>query len=424
MNSSSALVVEPEHCLEQYEVVRDQTMRLVEPLAPEDTVVQSMNDASPTKWHMAHTTWFFETFLLEQFDADYAPFHERFKYLFNSYYNAVGEMHPRPRRGMLTRPTLDEVVSYRRHVDARVIELLRSPPSAHRAEIVRIAEIGCHHEQQHQELLLTDLKHLFAQSSMHPTYRGPLPLPSGAPGEIVWVGVSEGIRRIGHPGDGFFFDNEVPSHRVFLQAFELADRLITNGEYLAFVEDGGYERPELWLDEGWATVRREGWRSPSYWLLEDGSRREFTLRGVRELEPHDPVCHVSYFEADAFARWAGARLPTEAEWESACQAGSSDGGFLEGDRLHPGPDAGTTGIRQAFGEVWQWTSSSYGAYPGYKPLDGALGEYNGKFMCGQYVLRGASCATSRTHARRTYRNFFYPAARWQFSGIRLARDAR
>jgi ergothioneine biosynthesis protein EgtB len=420
---------EAERLAERLARARSHTEALCAPLDPEDCVAQSMPDASPTKWHLAHTTWFFETFVLLPHAAGAEPYHPAFGYLFNSYYNGVGERHARPARGLLTRPSLAEVFAYRAHVDERVQALLLDAASPPSAEVLRVVEIGLHHEQQHQELILTDLKHLFAQNAMAPAYRPPFDATRARTGSLGWKSFGEGLHRIGHAGSGFAFDNELPAHRVFLEPFEIADRLVTNGEFRDFVDDGGYDRPELWLDVGWATVQREGWTAPLYWRGGPGERREFTLAGERDLCEDEPVCHVSFLEADAFARWAGARLPTEAEWEVACGDRAVRGNFVETGRLHPGiadgPDAegtGADGLRQLFGDCWEWTRSSYAPYPGYRPAEGTLGEYNGKFMCDQLVLRGGSCASARTHLRSTYRNFFYAPDRWQFSGIRLAKE--
>jgi len=423
---------EPRRLLERYGEVRGRTEALCAPLEPEDCVVQSMDDTSPTRWHLAHTTWFFETFLL----ADRVPpFHPGYDVLFNSYYEAVGERFPRPRRGLLSRPTVREVFAYRAHVDRAVAELLTAPTLARRdAEVL---ELGLSHEEQHQELILTDIKHVLAQNPLAPPYRDEPPEPTSAAPPMTWVRRPGGIHAIGHAGDGFAYDNEGPRHEVLLRPHELASRPVTNGEYLRFVEDGGYRRPDLWLSDGIARVREEGWQAPLYWRRKHGTWLEWTLHGERPLASSTPVVHVSYFEADAFARWAGARLATEAEWEVAA-AEVAEGGIpatshVLGDAApHPRPapgrpdvgdrGAGGAGLEQMFGDVWEWTSSPYDAYPGYRPADGALGEYNGKFMCNQHVLRGGSCATPPGHLRPSYRNFFPAHARWQFSGIRLARD--
>lgn len=407
--------------------VRRFSLELAAPLAPEDTVIQSMPDASPTRWHLAHITWFFETFILREAVAGYEPFHPDFIVLFNSYYNGVGEQFPRHLRGHVSRPALDEVKAYRRHVDAGVERLLAGAGEGQLARLAPLLEIGLHHEQQHQELMLTDIKHALSVNPLHPAYRAAQPVAgdpqNGSARPPGWRGYPEGVRWIGHDGAGFAFDNESPRHRVFCEAWEMADRLVANGEFLAFMEDGGYERPEHWLSLGWARACEEGWRAPLYWVREAGAWRQFTLWGLVPMDPHAPVCHVSYFEADAYARWAGARLPTEAEWETAAADAPRAGNFAEGARFHPLAleAVPAEAPAQMYGDVWEWTSSAYSAYPGYRPAPGAIGEYNGKFMCNQYVLRGGSCATSRSHIRPTYRNFFPPEARWQFSGIRLAR---
>ena len=403
---------------ERYTRVRAATVALCEGLQPEDTVVQSMPDASPAKWHLAHTTWFFEQFLLGR-DAGYRPLHPQWHYLFNSYYQSLGPMHARPQRGMLTRPTLREILDWRRQVDERVLAVLAhaDPDSG------ALLELGLNHEQQHQELLLTDIKHLFSLNPLLPVFREqPAQARRTVPPPLRFLSGREGIAQIGHAGHGFAFDNETPRHRVLLQAHSIANRLVTNAEYRAFIEDVGYRRPTLWLAQGWDILQRENRARPLYW--DDDLQSGFTLAGHRELDPDAPVCHVDFFEADAFARWAGARLPTEAEWESAAADCAIDGNFADAGVLHPlsANDDGA-GLQQMFGDAWEWTSSPYVGYPGYRPTPGALGEYNGKFMCGQWVLRGGSCATPANHIRASYRNFFYPDARWQFSGIRLARDA-
>jgi ergothioneine biosynthesis protein EgtB len=409
----------------QYAEIRATTEALAAPLRPDDFCLQSMPDASPPKWHLAHTTWFFEAFVLAPGRPDFRPFHPRFGYLFNSYYETVGRMHPRPQRGLLTRPTIDEVRAYRAHVDAALLERLRTGDLAE--ELLAVIELGLHHEQQHQELLLTDLKHGLWSNPLRPAYREPSPrAAAGEKPALRWIAHEGGVRSIGHDGEGFAFDNESPRHEVFVHPFAIASRLVTCGEYLEFMADGGYRRPELWLSAGWAHVQNDRWSAPLYWEQQDGAWTIFTLDGQRELAFAEPVCHVSLYEADAFARWRGHRLPTEAEWEVACADLPALGHFLDGGALHPvaAREASLPGapILQAFGDAWQWTSSAYAPYPGFRPLGGSLGEYNGKFMCNQLVLRGASCATPRSHARATYRNFFPPEARWQFSGIRLATD--
>ena len=407
----------------RYSAVRAGSLRLVDGLSPEDCTVQSMPDASPAKWHLAHTTWFFETFVLERMVERYQPFDPAFRILFNSYYNSVGEQYPRPERGLITRPGLSRVLDYRTHVDRLLGDRLAAggidDPSA------AIVELGLHHEQQHQELLLTDLKHALARNPLHPVYRESSVPPDAPPIDQGWHEYSEEVCEIGHAGDGFCFDNETPRHRVLVHAFELARRTVTNGEFVEFIQDGGYTRPELWLADGWTVVRQRGWNSPEYWIRSDGDWSHFTLAGLRLLLPAEPVCHVSFYEAEAFARWAGARLPTEAEWEVAARQAGNDGNFVDNARFHPVPAVGNEPApAQLLGNVWEWTASPYVPYPGYRPVAGALGEYNGKFMCNQMVLRGGSCATSRSHIRTSYRNFFYPDARWQFTGIRLAREPR
>jgi ergothioneine biosynthesis protein EgtB len=407
----------------RYRAVRAQSERLAAPLAVEDYVVQSMPDASPAKWHLAHTTWFFETFVLMRDAAGYTPFSPHYGYLFNSYYEAAGDRHPRPRRGLLTRPTVEEVRAYRAHVDAHIVALLARAKAADLAAIAPVLTLGLHHEQQHQELFLTDLKHAFAQNPLRPAY-GPLAPRSTAPTPpIGWIPFPAELRVIGHREEGFAFDNESPSHPEYVGAFRIASRPVTCGDYLTFLEDGGYRRADLWLSDGWAAVRENGWEAPLYWEKRGDAWHVFTLGGMREVDLEEPVCHVSYYEADAYARWAGARLPTEAEWEVAAAGAPLAGNLLESGRHHPGAASGAASPAQMFGDVWEWTRSAYAPYPGFAPLEGALGEYNGKFMCSQLVLRGGSCATPESHIRRTYRNFFPPGARWQFSGIRLAKDA-
>ena len=405
----------------RYAAVRRRTAWLCEPLTPEDTTVQSMPDASPAKWHLAHTTWFFETFLLEREIEGYRH-HPEFRVLFNSYYRGVGEQHPRPRRGMLTRPSLAKVRAYRAEVDDRMQALLdRAEPGT---RLSRIVELGLQHEQQHQELLLMDIKHLFSCNPLYPAYRDCPESPPAAVGPLRWTAFPAGIYDIGFDGPGFCFDNERPRHRVFLEPFELASRLVTNGEFLEFIDDGGYRRPELWLDDGWSRVQADGWCAPLHWNERDGRRVVLTLSGLRELRRDEPVCHVSYYEAQAYVAWAGARLPTEAEWETAAAGRPLAGNFVDSGWLHPLPCASTDAApSQLFGDVWEWTCSPYTAFPGYRAPEGVLGEYNGKFMCNQMVLRGGSCATSQPHIRTTYRNFFYPGQRWMFGGLRLARDA-
>jgi ergothioneine biosynthesis protein EgtB len=409
--------------LERFAAVRRQTEALTAPLETEDYVVSSMPDVSPTKWHLAHTSWIFETFVLTPFDERYVTPNPKYAFLFNSYYVQAGERHCRAQRGLVTRPTVAEVFAYRAHVDAAMTSLIAriAGDVAHPAH--GVIELGLHHEQQHQELMLTDIKHVFWTNPMRPAY-APRPRGDGASvGAAGWRTVAAGIHRIGFEGDGFSFDNESPSHRVFVDDFKIADRLVTNADYLAFIEDRGYHRPELWLSNGWAIVRDGNREAPLYWERSADGWTEFSLAGVHPVDPSEPVCHVSYYEADAFARWAGARLPTEPEWEIAARPEPVDGAFVEARNFHPSPAPRRDGVRQLYGDVWQWTQSAYTAYPGYKPAAGAIGEYNGKWMADQWVLRGASCATPRSHARLTYRNFFPSDARWQFMGIRLASDA-
>lgn len=380
-------------------------------------MIQSMPDASPTKWHLAHTTWFFEQFILSR-DRRYVVANPEWHYLFNSYYQSVGPMHARPRRGMLTRPTLAEVMDYRQRVDDAVVSMISHVDDAALAALI---ELGVQHEQQHQELLLTDIKHAFAQNPLEPVFApdAPRALSVVAPA-LRFVPFEEGVVKIGHEGEGFHFDNEGPRHRTYRQAGAIANRPVTNAEYRAFVHDGGYEEPTLWLSDGWATVQSEGWKRPLYW--DDALETEFTLSGRHPIDPHAPVTHISYFEADAFARWAGARLPTETEWETVAEDLPVQGNLQDTDMLQPRAASFESALGQMYGDVWEWTMSPYVSYPGFRPLAGALGEYNGKFMNGQWVLRGGSCATPADHIRATYRNFFPPHARWQFSGIRLGND--
>ena len=411
---STVLDNSAESLRERYERVRATSLALVTDLRPEDTVIQSMPDVSPTKWHLAHVTWFFERFVLEpcgvpRFDEDY-------HYLFNSYYNSVGEMHPRPQRGQISRPTLVEVFDYRAHVDeqmARVIDGGRVD------DVIRdVLILGLHHEQQHQELLLTDIKHVLSSNSLRPAARSDLNTTSGATTSAQsFTNGSSGIVRIGHEGDGFCFDNELPRHDALLHAHAIGDRLVTNAEYREFIRSGAYDEPAHWLSDGWTTIRQRNWNRPLYW--DEALETEFTLGGQREIDDNAPVTHVSYYEADAFARWAGHRLPTEFEWEHAARDETLRGNLLGNNAWHP---LAAGGNRQLIGDVWEWTSSAYAPFPGFKPLAGSLGEYNGKFMCNQMTVRGGSCVTADDHIRCTYRSFFYPDARWQFLGFRLAKD--
>ncbi|HEU0277786.1 MAG TPA: ergothioneine biosynthesis protein EgtB [Rhodanobacteraceae bacterium] len=405
-----------------YRGVRAATVALCAGLAPEDTVAQSMPDASPVKWHLAHTTWFFEQFLLAPFVPGYRRFADGWDFLFNSYYQAVGPMHARPQRGLLTRPTLKEILDYRARVDAAMQRLLHE--QGDNAEVLSRVTLGVNHEQQHQELLLTDLLHLFSLNPLQPAYRPPRPATASQPVPLRFIEGAGGAFEIGHAGGGFAYDNEGPRHREWVAPHALASRCVTNAEFRAFIDAGGYRQPQLWLSEGWDTVRREGWQHPLYWG--DDLETTFSLAGRQPLDPLAPVCHVSFFEADAYARWAGARLPTEAEWERAAVGVAVRGNFADSGAFRALPArAGTEqrALLQMFGDVWEWTGSPYVGYPGYHAAPGALGEYNGKFMCGQWVLRGGSCATPAGHVRASYRNFFPPAARWQFTGVRLARDA-
>jgi ergothioneine biosynthesis protein EgtB len=412
--------------LARFHQVRDFTTNLCADLAPEDCVVQSMPEVSPAKWHLAHTTWFFETFLLKKWSSGYQPVVPEYGYLFNSYYNAAGDMHRRDLRGLISRPTLEETLRYRASINTAVDDLVSGADEKLYAEIEPILTLGIHHEQQHQELLITDIKHVFAQNPLYPVFRKRAKeIKSANISPVKFVEFDEATVEVGHNGGGFAYDNESPRHRALVLPFGLASRPVTNREYLAFMQDRGYERAELWLSLGWTTVNEQKWAAPLYWIKRDGEWWNFTLAGMRLIDADEPVTHVSYFEADAFANWAGARLPTEFEWERAAADVEIEGNFVESEQFHPVEAHATMKNRhlaQMFGDVWEWTRSAYSPYPGYRAGPGALGEYNGKFMCNQYVLRGGSCATSRSHIRKTYRNFFQPDKRWQFTGIRLAQD--
>jgi ergothioneine biosynthesis protein EgtB len=414
-----------ERLVDRYAEVRATTETLAAPLSPEDQTVQSMPDVSPTKWHRAHTTWFFETFLLEAQCPSYRAFHREFGFLFNSYYETVGARHPRAERGVLTRPGAAEVSAYRGHVDSAMAEFARSLGPA-QSSVRALVELGLHHEQQHQELMLMDIKHVFSRNPLAPAYheschRDRVPSPAS----LRWTAFDGGLIEIGADADrSFCFDNETPRHRVWLEPFCIANRLVTCGEWIEFIDDGGYRTPSLWLSDGWATVERERWEAPLYWRDDGDERHVFTLAGPKPLDPAEPVVHVSYFEADAFARWSGARLPTEAEWEHvAARVHPEAGNFVSTGHLHPTPAPAVDGVTQLFGDAWEWTASAYLPYPGFAPCAGAVGEYNGKFMSGQMVLRGGCCVTPDGHVRPSYRNFFYPHQRWMFAGVRLAARA-
>jgi ergothioneine biosynthesis protein EgtB len=417
----SGAAAEASHGLyEQFVRVREQTVELCRPLTPEDMMIQSCAEASPAKWHLAHTTWFFETFILREFLEGYRPEHPEYLWLFNSYYNAVGEQPEKKLRSSFSRPSLDSVLEYRSTVEDAIARLSAAGMPQ---EAARRLDLGIHHEQQHQELLCYDIKHAFWTNPLHPVY---LPGSAGATASsaprLRWVPYDGKLGEIGHGGGEFCYDNELPRHLEYVEAFALASRLVSCEEYLAFMEDGGYRRPELWLAEGWDTLKAQAWQAPLYWRCMDGDWSIFTLRGVFSLKEmkDTPVCHVSFFEADAYARWAGKRLPRESEWETASATLSPEGNLLENGRLHPAAARGVAGMEQMFGDVWEWTASPYVGYPGYRPPPGALGEYNGKFMCNQMVLRGGSAVTPASHIRASYRNFFAPATRWHFAGIRLA----
>lgn len=408
--------------LERYRRARAATVALAGRLAPDDQLAQPMPDASPTKWHLAHTTWFFERMVLAAANPRYEPLHPRYEFLFNSYYESVGPRQPRPRRALITRPTLDEVHAYRRAVDKRMAAAIVTLPES----LCPVVVLGCEHEAQHQELVLTDAKNVLFESPLRPAYLAPAPQARRATAPLDWVSHPGGLVESGRDAgdEGFAFDNEAPRHKAWVEPFALATRCVTNREWEAFVDDGGYRDAAHWLSDGWSAAQEGAWEAPLYWGREEGRRVEFTLRGTRPLDPDAPVCHVSFYEADAYARWVsrrveGARLPSEAEWELLASRAPVEGNFVEEGRFHP--EAAGDGLAQLFGDVWEWTASPYVAYPRYRALPGALGEYNGKFMCNQVVLRGGSCLSPRAHLRASYRNFFPPGARWQMSGVRLAR---
>ena len=421
----------------RFELVRAITESLAALLSSEDTCLQSMPDASPVKWHLAHTSWFFETFILERFDTAFEPFDPAFRVLFNSYYNGVGDKHPRQERGLISRPTLDQILAYRHRVTTRIAELLPKL-GVNEPDFAALMWLGCNHEEQHQELILTDLKHLLSRNPAKPAYQERWPLTPIQGRKPRWVGYQGGLisigRNVGHDSAGFAFDNEGPRHQIFVEPFEIASYPVTHGDFAAFIAADGYTRADLWLSMGWDWVQANRLSAPLYWQLRDGTWHTFTLHGMVPIDAHTPICHINYFEADAFARWAatqpqwtGARLPREAEWEHAATGVEIDGNFQESRAFHPlalRDEKVSLQPQQLFGDVWEWTQSAYLPYPGFRTVEGAVGEYNGKFMCNQFVLRGGSCATPKQHIRASYRNFFPPDARWQFSGLRLARDAQ
>jgi ergothioneine biosynthesis protein EgtB len=421
---SNNFVAKKKKLKDRYDKIREATEKLTTPLEIEDFVIQAMENASPVKWHLAHTSWFFETFVLKKAIDNFNSLHPQYSYIFNSYYVQTGDPHCRDKRGNLSRPTVKKVFEYRKYIDENMHQLIDGLSIEQFEEWVPVIEVGLHHEQQHQELMLTDLKYMFGQNPLYPIYKETKRPKIESLPEIKWIEFDEGVCTVGNEGDEFGFDNEFPAHKTYIQNFKLANRLVTNGEFLEFIEDGGYKNSKWWLDEGFATIEKEKWEWPLYWVQRDSDWLHFTLSGLEKLDLNEPVCHVSYYEADAFARWAGSRLPTEEEWEVASKKVPMSGNFVEKDHLHPASmKSDKQGLKQMFGDVWQWTKSSYMAYPGFKPFPGKLGEYNGKFMVNQYVLRGGSCATPKSHFRKTYRNFFHTDARWQFTGIRLAKDA-
>jgi len=420
--AGSAVLLTRDEAAMRYRQVRAASEQLCAPLATEDYGLQSIPETSPPKWHLAHVSWFFETFLLSELQPDYQPFHPQFRILFNSYYEQIGPFHPRPQRGLLSRPTVAEVYAYRKWVDEHMYALIEQLDEARWPQASLRIAIGLNHEQQHQELLLTDIKHNFWVNPLLPAYRDDLPVSRGDAAAFHWHEFEGGLGSIGHGGGSFFYDNEQPRHTVYVAPYRLANRLVTNGEYLAFIDAGGYQRPELWLSDGWATIQREGWQAPLYWLQQEGQWWHFTLGGLLPLNENEPLAHISYYEADAYARWAGHRLPTEQEWELAAADHPVQGNLRDSGRLHPAVANGA-GMQQLFGDLWEWSASPYTPYPGYRAPAGAIGEYNGKFMCNQLVLRGGSCVTPADHIRASYRNFFYPHERWQFKGMRLAEGA-
>jgi ergothioneine biosynthesis protein EgtB len=419
------LKIKKEYWINRFNEVRNFSLKICGPLVTEDFVIQSMPDVSPTKWHLAHTSWFFETFILREADKNYKSLHPQYNFLFNSYYVQVGERHTRAYRGLLSRPTVKDVFEYRNYIDKNIINFLETCSKEDFDNFVKVFEIGLHHEQQHQELMITDIKHVFSVNPLKPIYLEKENEIGNEVPSIRWIDFDEGIFEIGTDGKEFSYDNESPRHREFVESFRLGNRLITNAEYLEFINDNGYKKPELWLSDGFAAVENEGWSAPMYWEKKENEWWNFTLTGFKKVNPAEPVCHVSFYEADAFARWAGARLPTEAEWEVAANNIELNGNFVENENFHPvSLSNNDEQFYQMFGDVWEWTRSSYTPYPGFTTLPGALGEYNGKFMSSQMVLRGGSCATSHSHIRKTYRNFFPPNARWQFMGIRLAKNSK
>ena len=408
---------------QRFTAIRKESETLAARLTPEDQSIQSMPDVSPTKWHLAHTTWFFETFILSRFDGAYRVFDPAFHYLFNSYYEAEGPRHPRPQRGLLSRPSCDDVAAYREHVGAAVLQLIDAATDEAWLEIAPLVELGLHHEQQHQELILMDIKHVFSLNPLLPAYQPPRRRAPGVAASLRWADFAGGLVQIGHAADDFAFDNETPRHRAWLEPFRLATRPVNCGEFAEFIAAGGYQEPEFWLSEGWAIVQQQGWEAPLYWRAVDDGWRVFTLSGEKPLDPAEPVVHVSFYEADAYAKWAGKRLPTEAEWEVAAEGAPLSGNLADSRRYHPSADGAGKGLRQLIGDVWEWTASPYTPYPRFRAVSGAIGEYNGKFMSNQMVLRGGAAITPAEHIRTTYRNFFPPSARWAFSGLRLAEDA-